>query len=199
MSGSAATALGDLVAPDHGREPVAADDQHVALLQRLPRQVHPHVGVGAERLQDDVAPLARLGFFFGQLADFDEPLRQRLVAGQLPGDVAADEVAARVPDLRDVEPVAVYARHRGRGPHPADLGMLAGVGVEEGVGALDRLPQVVGEAVLGEVRRLRARRRPCARGWPPRPSRWRSRRPRRHPCRRPPGRARRARRRCALP
>ena len=39
--------------------------------------------VGAERLEDDVAALALLGLFLGQLAGLDQPLHERLVLREL--------------------------------------------------------------------------------------------------------------------
>ena len=69
-------------------------------------------GVGAERLEDDVATLALLGLFLGQLARVHQPLHERLVLGELDGLAVSDEVGPAVADLREIEVVAVDARRR---------------------------------------------------------------------------------------
>ena len=95
-----------------------------------------------------------LRLFLGELADVDQPLRQRLIAVSWRASPAAHQVAARVADLRQVEPVAPDARDGGRGPHAAHLGVFAGIVVDLEVGQLDRLAQPVGEPV---ARRRRGR------------------------------------------
>jgi hypothetical protein len=47
--------------------------------------VHPHERLGAERLEDDVPPLAALGLLGGELAVVDQLLDQRLVLRELAG------------------------------------------------------------------------------------------------------------------
>ena len=102
----------ELLAPHQAGEPVGADDERVAAAERLVGEVDLHARIGAERLEDDVAPLALLRLFLGELAGVDQPLHERLVLGELDGLAVPDEIGAAVADLREVELVAVDARRR---------------------------------------------------------------------------------------
>ena len=112
-------------------------------------QVHLDLGIGAERLEDDVAALALGGFLFRQLTGLDEPLHQRLVLGDLGGDALADEVGAAVADLGEEEVIGEHAGGGRRRPHAADFRMGFGVRMDVGVGDFDRFLQPVGEALRG--------------------------------------------------
>ncbi|MDZ4389380.1 MAG: hypothetical protein U0974_06590 [Gemmatimonadales bacterium] len=145
---------GDILAPDHRGQAIRAEDQGVAALELLPGKIDADPGVRSERLQDDVAPGTRLGLFLGQLSYVHQSLGQRLVTGELPGDAIAHQVGAGVADLRQQEVVAPDPGDGGSGAHPPDLGVVSSVAVQLGIGRLDRLPEVVGKAHLGDDRVL---------------------------------------------
>jgi len=137
--------LGDLVPLDLAREAVRAQHQDIALADVLVGEVHLDLGIGAERLEDDVAPLAARGLLLGELARFHQPLHQRLVLRELDRLTVADQVGAAVADLREVDVVVQDADGRRGGPHPADLGVGAGIRVDLAVRHLDGLLQPVRE------------------------------------------------------
>ena len=139
--------VAEFLAADQPREPVRADDQRVAAAERLVGEIDLHARVGAKRLEDDVAALALLGFFLGQLASVHQPLHERLFLGELDRLAVAHKVGAAVADLREVEVVAVDPCRGDGGPHAAHLGVLARVGIDLLVGELDRFPHAVGEAL----------------------------------------------------
>ena len=91
-------------------------------LRRELLDVDLHVRLGPERAGDHGALRVRLGLLLGQLAEPDEVADQRVVVGQALELAVADEVAARVADVRD--------RHRvladvGGGDRRAHAGALA--------------------------------------------------------------------------
>ncbi len=131
----------DLVGPQQSGEAIAAQDEHVAAPDLLMREVYSHVRFGAQRLKDDVAPLAHLRFFLRHLAGFDKLLHQRLVLRYLTRDAAADEVPAAVTHVCEVESVAEQPGDGRRRAHAAILRMLHRVRVDDLVRDLRRLPQ----------------------------------------------------------
>jgi beta-glucosidase len=137
---------GDLRRPHLPREPVAAEQQQVAAPQRLPRDVDLDRGVGAERLEDDVAPRARLGLLRRQLPRVDQPLDEGLVLGELVGGAVAHEVRAAVAHLREVEGRAEQRRGGERGAHPPQVGALGGRPVDAGVRGEHGVAEGGGEA-----------------------------------------------------
>ena len=101
------------------REAVGAEEQRVAPAELDVREVDLHGVGGAERLEDDVVVLEGLGLFFGELAGLDELVDERLVARDLHELLAAQDVAARVADLREEEVVVDERRGGDRRAHAA--------------------------------------------------------------------------------
>ena len=143
----------DLVLANLSREAIAAEHEHVAATNLLMRKVDLDEGLGAERLEDDVAPLALRRFLLGELARLDELLHQRLVLGDLPGDSVTHEIRAAVAHLCDVQHVAEETGNRCRRAHAAILGMARGECVDLLVGgrgrALDRAHELLGVMCVG--------------------------------------------------
>ena len=98
--------LRDLVLPHEPRQSIGAQHERVALAHLLVGEVDLHRGLGAERLEDDVAALAALRLFRRELARLDEPLHQRLILRDLQRDAVAHEIRAAVAHLREIERVA---------------------------------------------------------------------------------------------
>ena len=111
------------------------------------RQVDLDLGVGPERLQDDVTALALRGFLFRQLARFDQALHQRLVLRELMRFAAANQVGPAVADLGEIEMVVQDAGGCRRRPHPADFGMCLRVRVNARVRDLDGFLEPVRESL----------------------------------------------------
>ena len=68
--------LCDLVLPHESRQSVRAQHQRVATPHLLVGEIDLHRGLGAKRLQNDVASLASLCLLRRQLPRLDEPLHQ---------------------------------------------------------------------------------------------------------------------------
>ena len=141
----------ELVPPHQSREPVGAEHERVAPAQRLMGEVDLHARIGPERLEDDVAALALLRLFLGELARVHQPLHERLILGELDRLAVPDQVGAAVADLGEVQIVPVDARGGDRGAHAADLGVFPRVTVDLLIGELDRLAHAEGEALRGVV------------------------------------------------
>ena len=94
-----------------------------------------------------------------QLADVEEMLNQRVVAGDSLRAAAADDIAATVADMADVDLVAEQGGRGGRGPHAVQARRSTGVGMNLAVGDLHRLqqtlPQVPGRRPAAVAPRLR--------------------------------------------
>ncbi len=75
--------LSDVVVPNHAAEPVGAHEQNIALPQGDEGEVDLNGVCGAEGLEDDIVVFEVFGFFFGELAGFDELIDEGLVAGDL--------------------------------------------------------------------------------------------------------------------
>jgi hypothetical protein len=123
---------GDLAVLDHGGQPVAAQEEHVAGLGRPCGRVDLHGGLGAQGAGDDGALRVVVGLLGGELALALELLDQRVVVGEALEGAVAQPVGARVADMGHGD--IVLADHRGgdRGAHA-----LAGaVGLGQVVDAL---------------------------------------------------------------
>ncbi len=179
--GRRAQHLADLVEADHAAQAVRAEHHHVALAQLAEGEVDLH-GVGrAERLEDDVVVLERLGLFLGELAGLDELVDERLVARQLHQVALAQQVAPRVAHLGEEE-VVVDQSGRGDGrPHPAARAIELRLLEDAQPGGLDGADEAPRELVaLQRVVVARARRSCARRGCRPRAG-WRSPPPPRPP------------------
>ena len=98
------------------------------------REVDRDVRLGAKRLQNDVASLADLGLFGGELASFHESLHERLVLGELLHVSAAHHVGPTVADLHHEQTITQQSGDRGRRAHSAVLGVFPGVLMDAGIG-----------------------------------------------------------------
>ena len=159
---------------DHRGEAVRADHEHVAVAGLIAPDVDLHVGLGAERAGDDRALGMRLGLLLGQLAAGHQLAHQRVVAGEALEPAVAQQVGARVADVRDRDLLLADVGGGHRGAHAGALGLGARAVVDAAVGVLDHLHE-----------RRRPASRPAARGRTTRPpSPTPPRRPGRRPCRR---------------
>ena len=120
----------DLVRLHLTAQPVAAQHEHVAATELLAGEIDLDLRLGAECLEDDVAPLAQLGLLLRQLSRLDEPLHQRLILRDLLRHAVAHEIRAAVAHLREVDRVAEHAGDRRGRPHAAELRMLDGEHVD---------------------------------------------------------------------
>ena len=155
--------LADLLEADHAGEAVGAEEQDVAAADLGVREVDLY-GVGrTERLQDDVVVLEGLGLFLGELAGFDELVHERLIARELHERVAAEDVAARVADLREEEDL-VHERRRGDGrAHAAARAVGFGLVEDAEPGGLDGSDEATREVVALDLVGRRGRRRAARR------------------------------------
>ena len=94
---------------DRPVQPVRAEQGDVALAQLHLRQHHLDALLHAQRLQDDVGVLEGLGLVGGHRARLDQLPGERLVLGHLRQLAVAQDVAARVADLRDDQRVVDQA------------------------------------------------------------------------------------------
>ena len=117
-----ACGLFDVSRARHTRKSIAAHDQHVAQAKLLVCEIDLDGGLGAERLQDDVASLARFGLFLGNLACVHQALHQRLVTRQQNELVVTKEICAAVAHLRDVHRVPEQPRDGAVVPMPRCCG-----------------------------------------------------------------------------
>ena len=140
----------NLFVTHHAGEAVRAEKEHVPLSELGVREIDLHAVGRAERLKNDVVVLESLGLFFGELARFDKLIHERLIAGDLHEVIAAEDVAARIPDLRKEEMIVDEGRRGDRRPHAApgaiDLGFLE----DAQTGGFDRAYQAPGEVVTVE-------------------------------------------------
>ena len=98
------------------------------------RQVDGDMCLRAERLQNDVAPLADLGLFSGEFARFHQSLHERLILGELLYLAVAHHVGAAVPDLHQKEVIAEQSGDRHGGAHTAVLRVFPSVLMDARVG-----------------------------------------------------------------
>ena len=87
----------------------------------------------------------------GDPALVDERLDEGVVLGDLGEDAVAQQVGARVADVRQRQPVAGAQQRGDRRPHAGELGLLLDPVEELVVGGADRAPRCV-ERVVGAVR-----------------------------------------------
>ena len=130
---SSVTARRDLLRLHEPGQPIAAEHEHVVTPHALMREIDLHVRLRAERLQNDVAAVAHLGFFDRDLAGLDELLHQRLILRDLDRDAVAHQVRSTVADLSEVERVAEQPGDRRGRAHAAKLGVIARVMVDRRV------------------------------------------------------------------
>ena len=102
---------------------------------------------GAERLEDDVVVLERLGFFFGELSGLDELVDERLIARDLHEPVAAQDVAAAVADLREEQVVVDEPGDGGGRSHAAPGAVDLGLGEDSQSGRFDGADEPMRELV----------------------------------------------------
>ena len=107
--------------------------------------------------------LEGLGFFLGELAGLDELVDERLVARDLHERVAAEDVAARVADLREEEDVVDERRGGDGRAHAAARAIGLGLVEDAQARGLDGADEAAREIValeraLAERRRRGARR-----------------------------------------
>ena len=133
--------LGDLFTPDVARQSIGAQHQHVALPKILNGQLDHDVGLGAQRLQDDVSFVAGLGLFLGHLPGVHQTLRPRLVLGDLNGLPVPNQVGPAVTHLGHDQMRAQDPGGRCGGSHPLHFRPLAGIRVDAAIGYVERLPQ----------------------------------------------------------
>ena len=132
-------------------ETVGAEQEHVAGACGEDVDVDLDVGIGAERARDDAALRMRLGLLLGQLAAGDELADERVVAREPDQVAVAQQVGARVADVRDDHVVAVEVGGGDRRPHPGEVGVVAGLAVDLGVRLADQLGQrLAGRAAVGQ-------------------------------------------------
>ena len=108
-----------LVVRDHRREPVRADQEHVALTSRERVGVHLHVRLRPKRARDDRPLRMVLGRLRRDLAAALQLGHQRVIARELLELAVAQAVGAAVAHVREAHLVAVDLGQRERGAHSA--------------------------------------------------------------------------------
>ena len=176
----------DAVVRHHRGQAVGVEHEHVAGLGLVDVDVDLDVGLGAERARDDGPLGMHLGLLLRELAAQHQLADQRVVVREPDQVAAAQQVGARVADVRDRHLALADVRRGQRGPHAGRPRVGPRAVVDRAIGALDDLHQRLGR------RRRRASRRRTSR----RPSWRRPRRPARRPCRRRPRTGATARRGC---
>ena len=134
-----------LVLADHPRQPVAAQQQHVAGVDAVGVEVDVDVGFGAERARDDRALRVLGGLLLGQLAAAHELLDERVVAREPRQLAVAQQVGTAVADVRERQLVAVEVGGGERRAHPVERAVL----LRDLVDALVRLAHARLEPLLG--------------------------------------------------
>ena len=146
-------------------QPVRAQEQPVAGARGDGRHGgRPALRVAVEGLEDERALRMRARLGGGDGAAVDEALDEAVVAGEAPEGAVAEEVGARVADVRD-EVAVVVERDRGQGrAHPGHPGAAAGDEpdrrVARGDGGRQRAVERLVDAALVEVDQ-RVDRRPA--------------------------------------
>src|SRR4051812_22835679 len=100
-------------------------------------QIYLNLGIGSERLEDDVASLTLLGLVFGELSGVHQALHETLIFGELDRFRLSDQIGPAVTDLHEIQVVAVDTRGCHGGSHAADLRMSPGIAINPSVGELD--------------------------------------------------------------
>jgi hypothetical protein len=153
----------DLAVVDLVDQPVAAEEEAVALVGVDRLDVDLDVGLDAEHAGHDVALRVDPGLVLGHAALADHVLDEAVVLAELDQLAVAQQVHARVADVdpRDLL-AAVLAgddRHRAQGgAHPAVLGVLRGAVVDGAVGQADALDERLDRGLVGVDRAERLHR-----------------------------------------
>ena len=131
----------DFVVADRAVQPVRANQDHVAAMERDLREHDLHLFLDAQRLQDDVRMLEAFGLFQGHGSSFDELPGQGLVFGCLAQATAAQDVAARIADLSDQQCGVDQSNRRAGRAHSALVLVVARLDEDTVVGRFDRAAQ----------------------------------------------------------
>ena len=141
----------DLLVGDHRRQPVRAEQEHVAVAGVGRHVVDLDRRLGAQRAGDDRALRVLLGLFGGQLAAAHHLAHERVVVGELLELCVAEQVGARVADVPERHGVLVDVGRRERRPHAGALLVLGRLAVDEAVGLLGQRRQpLLGRAAVGQ-------------------------------------------------
>src|SRR5258708_7795352 len=117
--GSRSKSVANVFKPNHPTQAVGTQEQRVAAAQFAIGQVDLHRIGGAQGLQDDVVVLEGLGFLFRQLPGLDELVHERLISRDKDELSVAQDVSARVADLRKEQMVIHECRRGDRRSHAA--------------------------------------------------------------------------------
>ena len=133
--------LGDLLVLDHAGQAIRAQQENVAVEERMLEQVALHRRIHADRPGDEVLlrMRARVGF-----ADAAEPahfLYIGMILGDLAQRSAAHDVRAAVADVHDARVPALHEGADERRAHAAELGLTAGKAEHGVVRPVERAPQ----------------------------------------------------------
>jgi hypothetical protein len=150
----------DLIVAHHSGQAVRAQQEPVAVLHRDDALVDLHVAVDPERAGQDAAMRVVLGLGLGDLALDHHPADQGVVLGQRAQLPFAEQVRARVADVREPDLGVVHEDGGERGAHPGHGAVLLGARENGAVRLLDlfgeralvRLEQAL-DGLEGEVRR----------------------------------------------
>ncbi len=134
--------LGDALVPDHRRQAVRADQEHVAGAGAEGERVDLDLGLGAQRPGDDRPLRMILGLLVGEPALAPQLLDQRVIGGEQPELAVAIDVGATVADVRERDLVALHHGRGQRRPHPRMALVVLGEAVDALVCGLGDRAQV---------------------------------------------------------
>ena len=134
--------LRDALVPDHRRQAVRADQEHVAGAGAEGERVDVDLGLGAQRPGDDRPLRMILGLLVGEPALAPQLLDQGVVGGEQPELAVAIDVGATVTDVRERDLVALHQRRGQRRPHPRMALVVLGEAVDALVRGLGDRAQV---------------------------------------------------------
>ena len=119
--------LDDRLVGDHLRQPVGAEQQLIAVDQSRPLEIHRRVlGAGVDRLRQDVPHGMRTELLAADRPGIEERLHQRVVAREPMKPPVAEEVRARIADVRDQQVGAEAAGDGHRRAHAGEVGIALG-------------------------------------------------------------------------
>jgi hypothetical protein len=137
------------VVRDDGVEAIRGQQPLLAGLGRVRSQIQFRAGIHiAENPHQHIAVRMHLRLFGPQPALIDQPLDEGVVDADLFEGAVLQPVGARVPDVRELEPVIVEQQRRDRGAHAGQLGAGLHQLGEDGVGGLDFVGEDVGGVLV---------------------------------------------------